>query len=232
MVSADNFRVWVVQRQLSFLLAEDAGREKAATRNPLNAEQTIESAPLSFLRVSSDFAVVYPDREDESRECRMTSVLAVSPSSAGVLVKASRHSSGFSIFLCVLLTTSGVLAILLPIEMSFGVVIVVSWLLILTGVVQFVHVLRCKGVGHGIWKVLIALIYVTTGVYLRLNLGIGIAALTLAVIAFLVTQGLIDVFAYFRARKTGASGWLLDGAVTLLLGLMIWRHWPNGPCGP
>jgi uncharacterized membrane protein HdeD (DUF308 family) len=90
-------------------------------------------------------------------------------------------------------------------------------------------VFRCKGIGHGIWKFLIALIYVTAGIYLRLNLGIGIAALTLALIAFFVSQGLIDIFVYLRTRKTRASGWvLLDGAVTLLLGLMIWRHWPSG----
>jgi uncharacterized membrane protein HdeD (DUF308 family) len=154
---------------------------------------------------------------------------AVSDPSGAAL---SKRSAGFSIFLSVLLIACGFLAILLPIEMSFGVVIVLSWLLIFTGAVQFIHVFRCKGVGHGIWKALIAIIYLATGIYLRLNPEIGIATLTLALIAFFVTQGLVDIFIYFRTRKARISRWLLlDGVVTLLLGLMIWRHWPSGSLG-
>jgi uncharacterized membrane protein HdeD (DUF308 family) len=59
--------------------------------------------------------------------------------------------------------------------------------------------------------------------------GIGIASLTFVIILFLVAEGLIDIIFYFRTRKIGASGWLLfDGIITLILGLMIWAHWPSG----
>jgi uncharacterized membrane protein HdeD (DUF308 family) len=38
-----------------------------------------------------------------------------------------------------------------------------------------------------------------------------------------------DIFVYLATRKSGVSGWLLlDGVITLILGLMIWRHWPSG----
>jgi len=122
----------------------------------------------------------------------------------------------------------GVLAILLPFETSLGVVLLVSWLLIIGGIVQFVQVFRCQGIGDGIWKALIAIIYFVTGLYLRFNLRVGLAALTLVLIAFFVAQGLVDIFAYFRTRQSGMSRWLLfDGLITLLLGVMIWRRWPS-----
>lgn len=54
----------------------------------------------------------------------------------------SKRASGFSIVLSVLLIVCGVLTILLPFEMSLGVVLLVSWLLIIGGIVQFVHVCR------------------------------------------------------------------------------------------
>jgi uncharacterized membrane protein HdeD (DUF308 family) len=112
--------------------------------------------------------------------------------------------------------------------MSLGVVLLVSWLLIIGGIVQFVHVFRCQGIGDGIWKALIAIIYFVTGLYLRFNLRVGLAALTLVLIAFFVAQGLVDIFAYFRTRQSGMSRWLLfDGLITLLLGVMIWRRWPS-----
>ena len=142
--------------------------------------------------------------------------------------KLSKRASGFSIVLSVLLIVCGVLAILLPFEMSLGVVLLVSWLLIIGGIVQFVHVFRCQGIGDGIWKALIAIIYFVTGLYLRFNLRVGLAALTLVLIAFFVTQGLVDIFAYVRTRQSGMSRWLLfDGLITLLLGVMIWRRWPS-----
>jgi uncharacterized membrane protein HdeD (DUF308 family) len=127
------------------------------------------------------------------------------------------------------LIVCGILAILLPIEMSLGVVIVISWLLMISGVVQFIHAVRARTAGSRLWAGIIAVIYFIMGLYLHFNLGIGVAALTLALIGFFVAQGVIDIFAYFRMRKAGASGWqLFEGVVALIFGVMIWRHWPSG----
>ena len=140
-----------------------------------------------------------------------------------------KRVSGFSIFLSILLIVCGFLAILLPLEMSLGVVIVIAWLLMISGVFQFIHAFQSKGVGSTIWKILVALAYFITGLFLRMELRIGLAALTLALAGFLLAQGLISIIFYIRTRKTGVTGWVLfDGIVTLLLGWMIWRHWPNG----
>jgi uncharacterized membrane protein HdeD (DUF308 family) len=137
--------------------------------------------------------------------------------------------SGFSILLRVLSIVCGILAILLPIEMSLGVVIVVSWLLMISGVVQLIQAIRGKTAGSRTWTGIIAVVYFIMGLFLRLDPGIGIAAFTLALIGFFVAQGVIDVLTYFRLRKAGASGWMLfEGVITLILGLMIWRHWPSG----
>lgn len=54
--------------------------------------------------------------------------------------KLSKRASGFSIVLSVPLIVCSVLTILLPFEMSLGVVLLVSWLLIIGGIVQFVHI--------------------------------------------------------------------------------------------
>jgi uncharacterized membrane protein HdeD (DUF308 family) len=158
----------------------------------------------------------------------MTSPSVAAKTSPAASDDRSNRGSGFSMVLSILLIVCGVLAIVLPIEMSFGVVIVTSWLLMFSAVVQFVHLFRCRGFGQGVWKFLIAIAYLTTGIYLRLHPGFGIAALTLILIAFFVIQGLIDIAIYFRTRNSGVSAWLLiDGLITLILGLMIWRHWPT-----
>lgn len=144
------------------------------------------------------------------------------------LQKLAQRVSGFSIALAALLIICGFLAILLPIEFSFGVTIVIAWLLMFGGIVHFVHAFR-KHEGHRFWNAAVGIIYFLTGLYLRLNPLLGLAALTLALIAFFVAQGIVDIFFYLRTRKSGASGWLLfHGIITLILGLMIWEHWPSG----
>jgi uncharacterized membrane protein HdeD (DUF308 family) len=141
----------------------------------------------------------------------------------------ARRVSGFTIVLSILLIVCGFLAILLPIEMSFGVVIVISWLLMISGVVQLIHAIRGRTVGSRFWTGVVALIHFGMGLFFRLDPGIGLAALTLALIAFFIAQGVIGIVAWFRTRESGASGWLLfESAITLILGLMIWRHWPSG----
>lgn len=155
--------------------------------------------------------------------------MALSDTSNTHLDKLSKRTSGWSIGISILLIVCGILAILLPVEMSFGVVIVISWLLIISAVFQFIHVFSCKGFGSALWKTLIAAVYFATGLFLRLNLAIGVKALTLLLIWFFVVQGVIEIIFYLRTRKSGVSGWVLfDGLVSLILGILIWRHWPSG----
>ena len=136
------------------------------------------------------------------------------------------RASGLSIMLPILMIACGFLGIAHSIEISFGVA-VIAWLLIISSVLQLVHLYRCKGVGDTTWKALIAILYLGTGIYFRLNLDLGLAALTLALTGFFLNQGLIDTLSYVRDRRSYASVWLLiSGVISLVLALMIWRHWP------
>jgi uncharacterized membrane protein HdeD (DUF308 family) len=135
---------------------------------------------------------------------------------------------GFSIFLSILLIVGGVLAILLAAETTIAVVIILAWMLMIGGFLQVIHAFKSKGVGMTIWKIVVAIAYVLTGLFLRLNLGIGLAALTFALIFFFLIEGVMSLVTYFRERKKGGSSWLLiDGIITLILGLLIWSHWPS-----
>ena len=158
----------------------------------------------------------------------MTEPIAASEHGSLVPEGLVKRATGLSIFLSMLLIILGMLAILLPVEMSLGVVIVVCWLLMIGAVVHVIDAFKGSGAWHTIWKIVIGVVYFLTGLYLRFNLGIGLVTLTLALIIFFVVQGLVDIMIYFKIRKTFPSGsLLLHGIVTLILGLMIWLHWPS-----
>jgi uncharacterized membrane protein HdeD (DUF308 family) len=140
-------------------------------------------------------------------------------------VRASKPS----IVLAVIMMMFGFLAIILPIAASIGIARVAGWLLLFDGIAQIIHSIRSQGIGHLVWKLLIAGLYLTVGVYLLAHPVLALAAITLVLTVFFFAQGIVDIIAYFSTRKNSRSPWmLLGGIVTLALALMIWRHWPSG----
>ena len=140
----------------------------------------------------------------------------------------SNLGSGKSIIWAILLIAFGFLAIALPFATSWGVVVVIAWLIVLSGGFQFIHAFQSKGIGSVLWKLLVAVLYLIVGLYFLLNPLLGVAAFTFALAIFFVAEGVVDLVAYFQNRGAGGSGWiLLDGIVTLILGLLVWRHWPS-----
>ena len=140
----------------------------------------------------------------------------------------SKLGSGSSIVWAILLIVFGFLAILLPFATSWGVVVVIAWLIVFSGGFQFIHAFQSKGIGHILWKLLVAILYLIVGIYFLLNPLLGVAAFTLVLAIFFVLEGVFDLVAYFKARGLPGSGWILfDGIVTLILGLLVWRQWPS-----
>ncbi len=140
----------------------------------------------------------------------------------------SKIGSGSSIIWAIVLIIFGFLAIALPFATSWGVVVVIAWLIVFSGGFQFIHAFQSHGVGHIIWKVLVAILYLIVGIYFLLHPLIGIAAFTFALAVFFVVEGVFDLVAYFQNRQAAGAGWILfDGIVTLLLGLLVWRQWPS-----
>ena len=144
------------------------------------------------------------------------------------MLENTKTTSRPSIPLALLLILCGVVALALPILSSWSVVLVIAWLIIASGVIQLVHALRSRGVGVALWKIVVGLLYLVVGAYLLFHPSLGAAALTLMLAVFFVVEGAMDLVTYFRIRKVPGAGWIFfDGIVTLILGLLVWRHWPS-----
>lgn len=141
----------------------------------------------------------------------------------------AEHKKNFrsSILFAILLIVLGILAISLPAIASIGVARVLSWLILIEGIVQVVYAFKSKGVGRTIWKFLVAILYIVVGGYLLVHPLMGLAGLTLLLAMFFFVEGIADIGTFVWSRKSAGSEWLLlHGIVTLLLGVMIWKHWP------
>jgi len=139
-----------------------------------------------------------------------------------------RQASTWSVVWGVLLIILGMLALASPLMAAVAVNVVISWLIVLAGVVHLVIAFHSHRAGSVIWRLLVGLAYVSFGIYLVARPAVGVASLTLLLATLFLIEGTLNVLLYFRVRAMQRATWfLLDGMVTLLLGLMIYRQWPS-----
>jgi len=104
----------------------------------------------------------------------------------------------------------------------------IAWLIALAGVVHLVLAFQAHGAGSVIWKLLVGIAYVFFGGYLIVHPVAGVASLTLVLASLFLIEGILDVVLFFKMRPLrGSNLVLLDGIITLALGLMIYMQWPS-----
>jgi len=143
-------------------------------------------------------------------------------------VEMVKSASTVSILWGVLLIVFGVMAVGSPFLAAVAVNVVVAWLLVLAGIVHIMLGFRAHGAGSMIWKVLVGVAYLCFGGYVLIHPVLGVATLTLLLASLFLVEGILNIVLYVKMRPIHGSSWmLLDGIITLLLGLMIYLQWPS-----
>jgi uncharacterized membrane protein HdeD (DUF308 family) len=149
----------------------------------------------------------------------------MTPTSTGAVV---RGASTWSILWGVLLILLGLMAIAFPLAATVAANAVIAWLIVLAGLVHLVLAFHAHGAGSILWRVLVGLAYLGFGIYLILHPIVGIVTFTLLLATLFFIEGIFNIILFFQMRSSGGSVWfLLDGIITLLLGLFIYIHWPS-----
>src|SRR5215831_9475087 len=145
-----------------------------------------------------------------------------SPSS--VVQKASTWAIVWGVLLIIL----GVLAVGVPLAAAVAVNVMIAWLIVLAGVIHLIAAFHAHGAGSVLWRLLVGIAYLFFGVYLIARPAVGVASLTLVLASLFLIEGILNIALYFQVRAMQRAGWfLLDGILTLILGLMIYLQWPS-----
>jgi uncharacterized membrane protein HdeD (DUF308 family) len=143
-------------------------------------------------------------------------------------IAVGRSASTVSILWGALLVILGIMAIGAPFLAAVAVNAVIAWLIIVAGIVHLVLAFHAHGAGSAIWRVLVGVAYLAFGGYMIVHPVLGVASLTLVLAALFVIEGVLNLMLYARMRRLHGSSWvLIDGIITLLVGLMIYMQWPS-----
>jgi uncharacterized membrane protein HdeD (DUF308 family) len=138
-----------------------------------------------------------------------------------------KYASGWSIALGILMILAGVTAICAPLIAGVVIVYVVAWTAIFNGGAQLVYGFRAHSGGRLVLEILLGLLYIVAGVFILMHPAGGLLALTLIIASFLLVYGILALVLAFQMRPHTGWGWVLfDAIVTILLGALIWTHWP------
>jgi uncharacterized membrane protein HdeD (DUF308 family) len=139
-----------------------------------------------------------------------------------------RSASTLSILWGVSLIILGTLAVGSPFIAAVAVNVVIAWLIVFAGVVHLTVAFQSREAGSVIWRLLVGLAYIFFGVYLIARPALGVASLTLVLASLFLVEGILNIVLFFQIRSLRGSSWvLIDGIITLLLGLMIYAQWPS-----
>lgn len=143
------------------------------------------------------------------------------------LVQAVKKQGSTAKWVGIFLIVAGFLSLVSPLAAGLSVAVVVGAMMLVSGVAQTFLAFRGGAIGETITLILIGVLGVVAGGFMLLRPGAGLAVLTLMLAGYFAAQGILEIIAAFGARPAAGWGWLLfGGAVSLVLGVMVWRQFP------
>ena len=121
----------------------------------------------------------------------------------------------------------GMMAIGSPFMMTAVTVIWIGAALLVSGIFELVGVFRANGWQAGLLAFLGGALSIMAGGYLMSNPARGSAILAFVLTVYLVIDGIGKLVLAFQLKPL--KGWgmtLFSGVATLLLSILIWKHWP------
>ena len=142
-------------------------------------------------------------------------------------VDRSRDGSGWIRVLGIITIILGIIAILAPILTGAVVSAVIGMVLLITGIVELIFAFATDGWKAGVLAFIGGIITIIAGGLLIARPVIGSAVLTILLGTYFLLDGIARISLSFKARPISGWGWMLFGGVlSIILGILIFIHWP------
>lgn len=139
-----------------------------------------------------------------------------------------KRAAGLYTGLGVLMILLGAFAVLIPNVASWGMTVLIGWILVISAAFLFAWSFTAPGALHVITRIAWSILTLAAGLFLLINPDKGAKALTIILIIYFIAAGLIRLAAAFTQRGIRGAGWLgLSGALSLIIGVIFWVDYPS-----
>ena len=142
-------------------------------------------------------------------------------------VEQARNRWGCFLALGVILLGSGITALaFIPVNV-FGSVSVLGWLMLASGLLEAIYAFCVRDWGGVPLHALGAVLGISAGLVAVMHPIAGGVVWTLCFAAYFTVIGIFRMLAAVQLQHRSRGWAILDGAVTLVLGLLLWAEWPD-----
>jgi uncharacterized membrane protein HdeD (DUF308 family) len=137
-----------------------------------------------------------------------------------------RHKWGWFLGLGIALILLGTIALVIVPAATLATVIVLGWLMVFSGVFEAIHAFQVRGWRGVLLHLVAGLLGIVLGLLIVTHPVAGAVAWTMLIASFFLVVGTFRLVAAI-GMKFPNWGWAaFDGAITLLLGVLLWADWP------
>ena len=140
-------------------------------------------------------------------------------------MKAVGQHWGWFLAKGILMIIVGTLALGSYVMVTLFSMIFLGWLMIFAGVVEAVHAFWKKEWGGLFLNLLVGVLYVVVGFMVLANPAASAVTLTLIMAIFFILDGIFRIIIAVTMHYPRWGWMLLNGIVTLILGIIIWQQW-------
>ena len=137
-----------------------------------------------------------------------------------------RHRWGWLLALGIGMIILGTVALFIMPAATIGTVIVLGWLLVISGVIEAAHAIRVRRWGGTFLHLMGGILGVIVGLLVVTHPVAGALAWTLLFASFFTVIGALRLVTAIRLKFPNWGWAAFDGAVTLALGILLWLSWP------
>lgn len=142
--------------------------------------------------------------------------------------KEVKRSTGIFTGVGVLMILLGAFAVLIPNVASWGMTVLIGWILVIGAAFLFAWSFTAPGALHVIARIAWSILTLAAGLFLLINPDKGAKALTLILIIYFLAAGVVRLAAAFAQRGIPGAGWLgLSGGLSLVIGLIFLADYPS-----
>jgi uncharacterized membrane protein HdeD (DUF308 family) len=141
-------------------------------------------------------------------------------------IEALRNKWGWLLALGIAMIILGVVALaVIPIA-TVAAVIVLGWVMIVSGIVEAIHAFQVRGWGGVFLHLIGGVLGILIGLLVITHPLAGALGWTLLFAAFLTVIGIFRTVAAISLKFPNWGWAVFDGVVTLGLGILVWAAWP------
>jgi len=141
-------------------------------------------------------------------------------------VENLRHKWGWLLTLGIVMVIVGIIAMIVTPAATIASVLILSWLLVFSGIAETIYAFRIHKWGGLFLHLIGGLLGVFIGLVAVTHPVAGAVALTLLFASFLTVIGVFRLIAAISLKFPNWGWAVLDSAITIGLGILLWAEWP------